>query len=82
MEQPELFEAKYTFSQDCDTWQTEGDSQTIEVDIIGVGDNDKYFIIKTDRWSFDTPDELFNMLKKLMIKFEEAGGKIGNTTQS
>lgn len=58
---------KATFEQDEDTSSTRGGayvSQEIEVETVFVDPKDKYFVIKTERWWFNTIEDLVALLKK------------------
>lgn len=59
---------KCTFEQEEDTSSSrygEFVHQEIEVERIDVvGDDNRYFVIKTERWAFDSIEELVALLKK------------------
>ena len=63
---PELM--KCTFEQEEDTSSTrvgEFVHQEIEIERIDVaGDDSRYFVIKTERWAFDSIEELVAVLRK------------------
>lgn len=65
---PELSEVKMTFSQDADCCSSE--TQFIEIQTEDGGGG-FYFVIKTERWAFDDPKELIDLLQTFIKKTEE-----------
>jgi hypothetical protein len=67
---PEILsqEFKMTFTQDSDCNSIEDQFLTIKTDNGGGGD---YYIIETERWAFDSIDELVEVLNKFKEKHEK-----------
>jgi hypothetical protein len=61
-------EFKLTFAQDSDCLSTEDQFLTIKTDNGGGGD---FFVIETERWSFDSFDELIELFNKFKEKHEK-----------
>jgi hypothetical protein len=61
-------EFKLTFAQDADCLSTEDQFLTIKTDNGGGGD---FFVIETERWSFDSFDELIELFNKFKEKHEK-----------
>jgi hypothetical protein len=60
---PELAEASLLFSQENDSCDDGDMGQELRVEMIDAGGG-KYFIIKTERWAFDSVEELVALLRK------------------
>jgi hypothetical protein len=61
-------EFKLTFAQDSDCLSTEDQFLTIKTDNGGGGD---FFVIETERWAFDSFDELIELFNKFKEKHEK-----------
>jgi len=61
-------EFKMTFAQDADCNSTEDQFLTIKTDNGGGGD---YYVIETERWAFDSIDELIEIINKFKEKHEK-----------
>jgi hypothetical protein len=61
-------EFKVTFAQDADCNSTEDQFLTIKTDNGGGGD---YYVIETERWAFDSIDELIEIINKFKEKHEK-----------
>lgn len=61
-------EFKMIFTQDSDCNSLEDQFLTIKTDNGGGGD---YFVIETERWAFDSIDELVEVLNKFKEKHEK-----------
>ena len=61
-------EFKLTFAQDSDCLSTEDQFLTIKTDNGGAGD---FFVIETERWAFDSVDELIEIFNKFKEKHEK-----------
>ena len=61
-------EFKVTFAQDADCQTTEDQFLTIKTDNGGGGD---FFVIETERWAFDSVDELVEIFNKFKEKHEK-----------
>ena len=61
-------EFKVTFAQDADCASTEDQFLTIKTDNGGGGD---FFVIETERWAFDSVDELIEIFNKFKEKHEK-----------
>jgi hypothetical protein len=59
---PAMFGASFTFTQEEDACCVGGQEITVTVEDGGGG---KYFAIKTERWAFDSPEELMAMLERV-----------------
>jgi hypothetical protein len=57
-----------TFAQDADCNSTEDQFLTIKTDNGGGGD---YYVIETERWAFDSIDELIEIINKFKEKHEK-----------
>jgi hypothetical protein len=73
MKKAELLSQEFqmTFAQDADCQTTEDQFLTIKTDNGGGGD---FFVIETQRWAFDSIDELmvlFNQFKEKHDKIKE-----------
>ena len=66
---PEMFSAKFTFTQDADSCEG-GDLQQLEVEVDDAGGG-KFFVIKTDCWAFDSIADLVALLEKIRSAFGE-----------
>jgi hypothetical protein len=61
-------EFKVTFAQDADCNSTEDQFLTIKTDNGGGGD---FYVIETERWAFDSIDELVELINKFKDKHEK-----------
>jgi hypothetical protein len=61
-------EFKMTFAQDADCNSTEDQFLTIKTDNGGGGD---FYVIETERWAFDSIDELVELINKFKEKHEK-----------
>jgi hypothetical protein len=61
-------EFKMTFAQDADCNSTEDQFLTIKTDNGGGGD---FYVIETERWAFDSIDELVEIINKFKEKHEK-----------
>jgi hypothetical protein len=61
-------EFKMTFAQDADCNSTEDQFLTIKTDNGGGGD---FYVIETERWAFDSIDELVELISKFKEKHEK-----------
>ena len=61
-------EFKLTFAQDADCLSTADQFLTIKTNNGGGGD---FFVIETERWSFDSFDELIELFNKFKEKHEK-----------
>jgi hypothetical protein len=61
-------EFKVTFAQDADCNSTEDQFLTIKTDNGGGGD---FYVIETERWAFDSIDELIEIINKFKEKHEK-----------
>lgn len=67
----EVFEAKYTFTQELDG-DDSGIIQTLGVEITDAGGG-KYLVISTDRWAINNVEELTKLLEKVKNSFIALG---------
>ena len=66
----ELFSLKAEVTQETDTWQDSSDGhQQLDIEYV-----DGYYIIKTERWAFETVIELTETLGKLRKAVGEFSG--------
>jgi hypothetical protein len=61
-------EFKVTFAQDADCNSTEDQFLTIKTDNGGGGD---FYVIETERWAFDSIDELVELINRFKEKHEK-----------
>ena len=61
-------EFKVTFAQDADCNSNEDQFLTIKTDNGGGGD---FYVIETERWAFDSIDELVELISKFKEKHEK-----------
>ena len=61
-------EFKVTFAQDADCNSTEDQFLTIKTDNGGGGD---FYVIETERWAFDSIDEIVELINKFKEKHEK-----------
>jgi hypothetical protein len=65
------YELKLTASQEQDCEDPGDEPQFLEI-FTGNGGGGDYFILKTERWAFDSPQEFFDLINE----FIEAHGRI------
>jgi hypothetical protein len=63
-----LFSSTLEFVQEKDTWDFDSDSvQDLKLEKIDAGGGDYYYILSSDRWAFDSIEELVSLIKKLDV---------------
>lgn len=65
-------ELKITFTQDSDCTTSKEQYLTIKTDDGGGGD---FFVIETERWSFDTIEEFIRILYEFKMKHDKIKAK-------
>lgn len=58
----EYYGGEFQFSQDADSMVSGFQELTVGVSDAGGG---KFYYIKTERWSFDTPEQLLEIINKV-----------------
>lgn len=73
-----LEEASFRFSQDANCLSDRDEYEFLEIEArssLGIDrDNDCFFILKTDKWSIDSIEDLeklFNRIKKVVLNGKE-----------
>ena len=62
------WELKLVVSQEQDCTASGDDCNTLEI-FTRDGGGGPYFILKTDRWAFDDPDEVIDIIKEFMEQY-------------
>jgi hypothetical protein len=64
------YDLKAAFSQDKDCVGGKEDFQFLEIETADGGGG-PFFVMKTKRWAFDKPEEVYNLLKEFEEKFKK-----------
>lgn len=67
---PKLISLKAVYEQEVDCNADSDDVQTIEISTEDSG-GEFYFVLKTDRWAIDEPNELIQLLENFKKKLNE-----------
>lgn len=71
--EPKIFQASVTFVQDSDSGDPgEFRSQELRIEIDDAGGG-PYFVISTERWAFDRPDDIMQCLKVVSDLLTKSG---------
>ena len=62
----ELAETRFIYTQDRDDYADNNAIQQITIERVDAGAG-KYYVIKADRWAFDSIDEFVELLKKSTV---------------
>lgn len=63
-----FMDEQYTFYQEPDCCDVNDQTLVIKTQNGGIADSDKFYVLETGRWAFETIDELITLLKKAHIR--------------
>lgn len=70
MKPPTIQKLKIQFSQDADSVQEHDIDQIIDIELVDAGAG-RYFVINTDRWAFDSVEEMAKVLNRVLAMVQE-----------